>query len=209
MKNNVILKVELDNAVYNCKTAKNKAQTALQNLFKLADYPTPTTLADVTAHRLATFVAERCVAVSNTSLYNQAEKDRIVNDWIEWKIKAMPNVAAVENFVKEWQEVCPSLDGDTITTADITESLTPHFTVKVPDEAHQHNTLIDNARQAITTLRDWEKERDLKKIPLKELLHLKTEDLFQSWCNGSIKVSHDGETDSSRRWREAIYNATF
>lgn len=207
MTQNIILQQQLENAAYNCKTALNKAQEALYKLCKLADYPTPSTLTEITASNLVAFVAQRIEAVKNTPLYTQAQRDKIIADWVEWRFKAMPYVTAIEKFTNEWQDVSPYLDGGNIITADITQSLAPRFTVEVPLQAYTHIALIHNVKQAISELRDWEREQDTKKIPLKELLNLTEDGLLQSWANGGIKVNHRFDDEGVRVWREAI-NAT-
>ncbi len=206
MKNRIVLHQELGDAVYQCRTALRNAQEAIKELHRLADYPTPTTLADVTTQSLIAFVSQRQEAVKNTPIYTQAQKDKAVNDWTEWRTKAMPLVVAVENFVNDWQEVSPVLDTAdmTILTSDITESLTPLFTVDVPLQAHHHIELINGVRNSINDLRDWEREQDCKKVELKKLLSLNEEYIKQSWANGDIKVSHDYDDDKRLvAWRKA------
>ena len=205
MTNTVVLQQELQDAAFDCKTARNKAQEALKKLLSLADYPTPSTLAEVTVQRLTTFVTERINAVKKNLIYTQEQRSNIISDWIEWKTKAMPHVSAVETFVKNWPEVCPTLDTDTmsVATADIAESLTPRFTVEIPIQAHTHIALIHNVKQDINELREWEREQDTKKIPLERLLRLTENELFQSWSNGNIKVDHEKEDEFCKRWREA------
>lgn len=200
----IVLQQELKAAVYECRAALNKAQEALKELLKLADYPTPSRIEDITAANLVAFVQQRVEAVKNTPLYTQAQRDKYIDEWVEWRVKAMPHVAAVERFCNEWQEVAPRLDGGTITTADITESLTPRYTVQVPLQAHTHLQLINSVREAINSLRAWEKEQDTKKIPLQKLLNIKEDDLFQSWCNSSIMIDHTQDNAGAKLWREAI-----
>jgi hypothetical protein len=210
MKNKIVLHRELEGAVFNCKTALQRAQEALYQLNALADYPTPSTLADVTTKSLVAFVEQRIKAVMATSLYTTLEKEKITNNWIEWKVKAMPYVGAVESFVNDWQDVFPVLDTSdmTILTSDITESLTHRYIVEVPLQAHAHLALIEDVKKSIRALRQWEKEQDLKKIPLKELVNTSEDNLLQSWASGFIKVN-DADDEGAKRWREAVYNATF
>lgn len=117
----------------------------------------------------------------------------------------MPFVVAIENFVTEWQDVSPVLDTATMTilTSDITEALTPRFTVEVPIQAHRHLELIDELRRTITELRGWEREQDIKKIPLQKLLSFAESDLFQAWASGNIKVDHSQDTPRLCAWRKA------
>lgn len=201
----IVLNQELDDAVYKCRTALRKANEAIRALFKLADYPTPTTLADVTTSNLLAFVEQRINAVEATPIYTEAQKQQAVDDWTEWRFKAMPLVVAVEGFVNDWQEVSPVLDTATmqILTSDITESLAPRFTVEIPIQAHRHQELINAVRVAYNDLRDWEREQDCKKTPLKELLSLATDDLFQSWASGNIKVDHTLDDARLIAWRKA------
>lgn len=201
----IVLQRELEEAAYKCRTALRKANEAIRELHHLADYPTPTTLADVTTQSLIAFVSQRQEAVNNTPLYTAKERERIISDWTEWRTKAMPLVVAVENFVTEWQEVSPVLDTSdmTILTSDIAEALTPRFTAEIPLQAHRHLTLIDELRRTITELRGWEREQDTKKIPLQKLLSFTEEEIKQSWANGSIKVDHSQDTPRLCAWRNA------
>ena len=207
--NNVILQAELNAAVCDCKNDLNKAQAALFKLSKLSDYPKPKTLSNVTVKRLASFVADRCMAVSNTPLYTQEKKDEIISDWLAWKIKAVPHVSAIESFVTKWAVVRPILEGYNISTADITEALTPRYTVEVPVDADIHLAKIECVRQAIKDLRTWESGKDAKKIPLDKLLWHSENEIIQAWSNGSMRINHEFESESSRVWREALYNATL
>ena len=205
MTHSIVLSRELDEAVYNCRKALQKANEAITELHHLADYPTPTTLADVTTQSLIAFVSQRQEAVNNTPLYTAKERERIISNWTEWRTKAMPLVVAVENFVSEWQEVSPVLDTATmeILTKDITEALTPRFTAEIPLQAHRHLTLIDEVRRTITELRDWEGQQDIKKIPLNKLLSLNESDLYQAWASGTIKIDHSQDTPRLCAWRKA------
>lgn len=205
----IVLSKELEEATYQCRTALRKANEAITELFKLADYPTPTTLADVTTSNLLAFVSQRQEAVKNTPIYTQAQKQKAIDDWQEWRIKAMPLVVAVEQFVNDWQDVKPVLDTATMTiyTSDIDEALTPRFTVEVPIQAHRHLELINNVRTTIAELREWEHEQDCKKIPLNKLLNLNESDLYQSWANGSIKVDHTQDDARLIAWRKAQNDA--
>ncbi len=209
MTHSIVLSRELDEAVYNCRKALQKANEAITELHHLADYPTPTTLADVTTQSLIAFVSQRQEAVNNTPLYTAKERERIISNWTEWRTKAMPLVVAVENFVSEWQEVSPVLDTATmeILTKDITEALTPRFTAEIPLQAHRHLTLIDEVRRTITELRDWEGQQDIKKIPLNKLLSLNESDLYQAWASGTIKIDHSQDTPRLCAWRKAQNDA--
>lgn len=203
--NTIVLHQELEEAAYKCRTALNKANEAIRELHKLADYPTPSTLKDVTSGNLCAFVEQRIKAVKATPIYTAAQRDKAVNDWQEWRIKTMPLVVAIEQFVNDWQEVQPVLDTAdmSILTSDIAEALAPRFTVEIPIQAHRHQELINAVGIAITELRDWEREHDIKKLPLKELLSLSTDDLFQSWASGNIKVDHTQDTPRLCAWRKA------
>jgi len=205
MTHTIVLSRELDEAVYNCRKALQKANEAIRELFKLADYPTPSTLKDVTASNLVAFVEQRIKAVEATPIYTAAQREKAISDWTEWRFKAMPFVVAVENFVTDWQEVSPVLDTATmeILTSDITEALTPRFTVEIPIQAHRHQELINSVANAIKDLRAWEREQDIKKLPLKELLSLNQGDIFQAWASGTIKIDHSVDTPRLCAWRNA------
>ena len=117
----------------------------------------------------------------------------------------MPYVGAVETFFNEWQDVNPVLDTAdmSILTSDITEALTPRFTAEIPLQAHTHLTLIHNVKQAISELRDWEREQDVNKLPLKELVYIREDNLLQSWANGNIKIDHSQDDAQLIAWRKA------
>lgn len=205
MTNQIVLQKELDEAAYNCRSSLRKANEALRELHKLADYPTPNSLSDVTASNLLAFVEQRVKAVKATPIYTHEQQKKYIDEWVEWRVKAMPHVAAVERFVNDWRDVSPVLDTSTMTilTSDIAESLTPRFTTEIPLAAHRHITLIDEVRRAINELREWEREQDVKKIDLKELLSFTDEDLQQSWANSSILIDHSQDTPRICAWRNA------
>lgn len=209
MLKEIVLKQDLQEAVSNCQAALNKAQAALYELHKLSDYPTPSTLADVTASGLMAFVSQRVEAVRGTTLYTEAQRAKIIDEWVEWRVKAMPHVAAVEAFVNDWQVVSPVLDTATMTiyTSDLNECLTPLYTVAAPLQAHTHWQLINNVRDAINELRAWEKEQDTYKLPIAKLLQKSEEDIITSWVKGTIKVDH--RYDDVASWREAVEAATL
>lgn len=205
MTHTIVLQQELDDATYKCRTALRKANEAISELHKLVDYPTPTTLKEVSTRNLLAFTEQRINAVQATPIYTLSQKQQVIDGWTEWRVKAMPLVVAVENFVSEWQEVDPVLDTATmsILTSDITEALTPRFTAEIPLQAHRHIELINNVKTTITELREWEIEQDCKKIPLNKLLSLNESDLYQSWANASIKVDHSEDTPRLCAWRNA------
>ncbi len=205
MSNTIILQQELGEAAYNCRKALNKAQEAIRELHKLSDYPTPSTLADVTTSNLLAFVEQRIKAVEATDLYTISEKEERANNWTEWQVNTMPYVVTIESFFNDWQDVSPVLDTSdmTILTSDINESLTPRFTVEIPLQAHTHIALIHNVKQAISELREWETEQDCKKIDLKSLLSYDESNLFQSWANGTIMIDHSQDDARLIAWRKA------
>lgn len=205
MTHTIVLQQKLDDAAYKCRTALRKANEAISELHKLVDYPTPTTLKEVSTRNLLAFTEQRINAVQATPIYTLSQKQQVIDGWTEWRVKAMPLVVAVENFVSEWQEVNPVLDTATmsILTSDITESLVPRFTVEIPIQAHRHQELINSVANAIEDLRAWEREQDIKKLPLKELLSLNQGDIFQAWASGNIKVDHSQDTPRLCAWRNA------
>lgn len=205
MTHNIILQQELEEAAYKCRKALQQANDALKELLKLDDYPTPTTLKEVTLSHLISLNGHRVDAVMASPIYTQEQKNKAINEWTQWRIKAMPHVAAVENFVTDWKDVSPVLDTAdmTICTTDLTEALTPRFTVEVPLQAHTHIALIHKVREAYNELRAWEAEQDIKKVELKKLLSIAENDLFQSWAAGNIKVDHTHDTPSLIAWRKA------
>ena len=202
--NTIVLTQDLSEAAYQCRHSLNKAQEALKELLKLADYPKPSRLEDVTAANLVAFVQQRVNAVKATPIYTHEQQKKYIDEWVEWRIKAMPHVAAVERFVSDWREVAPVLHGGTITTADITEALTPRYTVQVPLQAHTHLQLINSVKEAINSLRAWEREQDTKKIPLQKLLGIKEDDLLQSWASGSIMIDHSQDDKGAKVWRDVL-----
>ena len=212
MTHTIVLQQELNEATYQCRKSLQRANEAITELHRLSDYPTPSTLKDVTTSNLVAFVEQRVNAVKATPIYTAAQREKAISDWTEWRIKAMPHVVAVENFVNDWQDVNPVLDTSdmSILTSDIAEALTPKFTVEIPIQAHHHLQLINNVRHAYYELREWEQEQDINKVELKKLLSISENDLFQVWANGSIKINHQFDDDPSlRAWRQAQSDATF
>ena len=75
--NTIVLTQDLSEAAYQCRHALNQAQAALKELLKLADYPKPRTLEDVTAANLVAFVQQRVNAIKATPIYTHEQQKKI------------------------------------------------------------------------------------------------------------------------------------
>lgn len=73
---------------------------------------------------------------------------------------------------------------------DIDELVRSRCTRDVPPEAAVHYSLIRRIDEAIQSLRKWERQEDVKKLPLKNLLALPTNSMAAMWATGDIRIDH-------------------
>ena len=118
----------------------------------------------------------------------ESEKKQKLSAWRGWHRKITTNVNAIvrslETYSLGWvfdnavSNICPS--------ADIEEAASQSAVIDVPAEAAEHAKLISAVLQSVTSLREFEKERNVVKIPLKQLCGLEADKLAERWATGSI-----------------------
>ena len=132
-------------------------------------------------------------AIEDDVVLTQSAKADAARQWRQWhKIVAThigticKNLRTWENAKWKWDESIMNI----VPTCKPFDIAAEHAKRSVPPLAQEHANLIDGVRIALATLRDWEEERDVCRIPLLELLNLDAEGLATRWADGSIKTNH-------------------
>lgn len=140
---------------------------------------------------LQTVCDERKKAVGEAKFLTSEQRKSFTAQWDNLYKRMQPHVSRIQYFIESIKDQYV-FDEDTqnIKCRDIAELATKKATHIVPTEAGEHWEKIQGVLSAINDLRKWESERDVKKIPLTELLTIKTSRFCKSWVTGLIKRDH-------------------
>lgn len=110
-----------------------------------------------------------------------AKKKEVLNMWDELGKQARQHITRIQKFFDEYGNVTYEVRDGIITITNKDAILDKASTMIVPEDAQKHYELWCGVRDAITELRKWEREHDLKKFPLNELIHLNYEEIEPTW----------------------------
>lgn len=131
-------------------------------------------------------------AIRNAEFLTAGQKVSQHLNWGKISTKAIALINTIQDFlasVPNEQYVHDPQIGN-FHLRDISEIARSRCTRDVPPEAATHYALIRNIEEAIKSLRVWEKQQDVKKLPLKHLLALPCESVASIWSHGDIIVDH-------------------
>lgn len=173
----------------------------------LGDIPSPDKLSP---DWLATVISEKKKAINENPALPSSAKEGLLKDWVTIHRQAAKDIGIVmklydaipaSNIKKnEFLEGLYVLDADGLASAAAT--------VEVPEDAKTHYRLIVGVRDAVSALRSWEHEKDIKKYRLGVLIdHVGDTNLFaQKWARGDY---HRQVLDDADRRKQEIYEETF
>lgn len=201
----VVLEKERTEAAGEIRLAIGSIHDAVRHLQELQDFEAPLS-ADPNDWQEALKKAgkrkdEALKAIASNMMLTQENKMELAAEWKEWHkkaatacntiIKLITKFAACKfRFDKELQDIVP-----TIPTMDVAEAQAMR---DVPPEAKDHALLLAIVYDAVSGLRRWEQEHDVRKIRLEQLLCLDETQLAEAWANGSVRYPSFQDFDKAR-----------
>jgi hypothetical protein len=191
----VIIDNELREADHVLRRSLREAQAAyaeLRELQDLGEIPMPNLC---TPEWLDKVISAKREAIKQVDFLTEAQKSSQLMHFGKLQKKALKLIEIVWNFIEsipsEQYVYDPMLA--TFFLRDIDALLTERCTHTVPVEAAEHRKLIEAVRGTIHDLRTWEKQNDLKKLRLEDLLRMSPTQLAIEWVSENLRVdrSHD------------------
>jgi len=173
----------------------------------LGEIPSPEKLS---SGWLASVIDEKKKAITMNPALPSDTKNSLIKDWTVIHREASKAIAIIRRLYdaipatnikkNEFLEGLYVLDADGLASAAAT--------VEVPEDAKTHYQLIVGVRDAVSALRTWEKEKEIKKYRLGVLIdHAGDTFLFaEKWARGDY---HRQVLDDADRRKQQIYEETF
>lgn len=192
--------------------AINRMRSAYVSLRNIKDLQRLPKLEKITPEWLVDVIHGHIEAIENSKELTTARKEEMISDWREIQKRAQINVNIIHNLFCQFPIVKMEYDytiKNYICTnkAEVVQSVGSH---KVPEEAQEHYNLFIDVEEAINRLRAWEKERNLKKFVLRDILmrYHSPEAFARLWVQGTFtknKFDLEPENEQSRKIYESNY----
>lgn len=173
----------------------------------LGEIPSPENLS---TDWLASVIDAKKKAINENPALPSSAKEGLLKDWVTIHRQAAKDIGIVRKLYdaipatnikkNEFLEGLYVLDADGLAREAAT--------VEVPQDAKTHYKLIAGVRDAVSALRTWEKEKDIKKYRLGVLIdHVSDVQLFaEKWARGDY---HRQVLDDVDRRKQQIFEETF
>lgn len=192
MPKTIVLEAEIhsiDSAQRKGLREAQDAYTALHQIEDLGEVPEPV---KCTQEWIINFAEEKKKAIRNADFLTASQRQSQGVHFGRLSAKAIGLVSTIQDFlasVPSDQYVYDSQIAN-FHLRDIDELVRSRCTRDVPPEASVHYSLIRNIDEAIKSLRKWEKQQDVKKLPLKHLLSLPSDGIAAMWATRDIRIDH-------------------
>ena len=166
----------------------NCAYTELSKMEDLGETPAPH---DCTTKWLSEYIAAKEKAVNQAEFLTMNQKVDHLKHWQNIKSKALKYINVLQAFISGLPTDQYIFDAEkaTIKIKDINSLLDTRCCREVPADAQKHWELINEVRKTIENLRNWEKEKDLKKYRLEELFSMTPEHFASLWATHEILIN--------------------
>lgn len=187
----VVLEKEKIEAIGEIQQSVRQIKEALSKLKELQDFTLPTS-ADPSAWNEALNNADKrkadaLKAIDSDMALPTNTKQKLAQEWKEWHKAVAVNTNIIIRLVTKNPDCKFEWKNDTIEpTVPAMEVATVQAMRDVPSEAKDHALLIAIAHDAVKGLREWEREHQVKKIRLEQLLSLDSTQLAEKWANGDV-----------------------
>jgi hypothetical protein len=189
----VVLDKERLEAAGEIRLAIGRIHDAVRHLQEMQDFETPQS-ADPNDWQAALKKTdqrrdEALKAIAADMRLTQDGKAELAADWKEWHRKVVGYTNVVLKQITQYQEckfVWDSQAKTIVPSVPTMEVATAQATRDVPPEARDHALLLAILHDAVSGLREWEREHGVRKIRLEQLLCLSEEELAEAWVNGNF-----------------------
>ena len=187
----IIIERERQRAADALRDSLKKAHGAYSQLKQMPDLENVPLPHLCTEEWLTTFISEKKESVKKCDFLTLAKKQAQIEDWERLEQMARNHIQILQSFILSLpsdQYICNS-DGN-FYIRDIDALLDGRCTRQVPPDAQRHFDMIQSVKNGIQTLRDWERERDVRKYKLEELFTMPVEHFTALWATDEIRINH-------------------
>lgn len=173
------------------RKAVRSLQTAVKGLQKEDIQPTSATVEEwqQVKRNLAERRDKAWQHVKEDASLVDSEKAQRLAMWRGWYVTRVTYANTVLRILNEYPQAGWQFDEvvkNIVPTKSLDEIADEAATVEVPKEARDHAVYITAAREAIESLREWERQHHVSKLRLDQLFSLDEKELSTRWAMGTI-----------------------
>lgn len=120
-----------------------------------------------------------------------AKKKEILDMWEELRKQVRQHITTIQGFFENYDSVEYEVNDGIIMVTNKNEILDAASMIIVPQDAQKHYELWCGVLDAVKELRTWERERNLKKFPLTDIIRndyspIDPDNFALQWCCGTF-----------------------
>ncbi len=178
---------KIDEALRKSQCEAQEAYNHLKEFADLGEIPLPM---DCTHEWVEAVVEKKKEAINKAEFLTTAQRNSQIMHFSKLCKKADELVGIIQDFIKSVPPNRFAYDEriDTFYIKGIKALATERSTHEVPEDAQKHWQLIQQVKKAIDNLREWERERELQKIPLEQLFEIEPQRFAELWATNKMKL---------------------
>ena len=168
----IIVEQERRDAETSLRRGIREIQEQITELQKIAEWVTPSDIKTISYEYFKGVIAPCVDAVrSDISLTEKERQERLLS-WRQLCAQVGRHTSRIVAVVEAWPEVTWEYDNTVknfVPTSDLNSIVDARSTHPVPPLAIEHFELIQEAKNAVQQLREWEEKHNIKTMPLQSL----------------------------------------
>lgn len=167
-----------------------RMQDAYASLRDMADYDCPQRLEELTTDAIDHLTEERVNKALADDTMLPSEIEQRVEKFKTLHRAVVRQLNIVRKIIDKWPDAKFAYDSivmNIVPTADVETVVALRCTREVPAIAQQHGRLITTVMEAVSKLREFEKNEGIQKLRLEQLNALNADSFAELWAGGSIK----------------------
>jgi hypothetical protein len=210
----VIIQQHRDEVLGELRQSIKAIQTSINALKTISDFSVPQSADPAQWAKALAAANERkdtaYRAINDNLAFTCEQKAESLKAWRSWHFVISKHIGGIIRALQKWPTAAWRWDmqGQNIVPGCSTYSIADMMATKpVPPECQEHAEKVDAVRQSILTLREWEQQHGIRKLPIEPLLKTDIESLCVQWATGSILRQHG--LDNVTASRVAVFESTF
>lgn len=185
----IVVRQEFNDADAELRKAVQAMQGAYNTLLSIEELQPLPSLQEIKESWVRSIVEEKKALISADASLTQDERKKRFAAWNFIVTRSAKPIATINNILQKWEDSNWMYDKDinNFYITNLEEVVTTIATHVVPQEAHQHFQLIQEALEKVRELRLWEDEHDVKSQPLADLQAVSPIVFAESWITCSMK----------------------
>lgn len=185
----IVVRQQFNDTDAELRKAVQAMQAAYQTMLSIEELQPLPSLSEIQESWVRSIVEEKKALISADISLTQPERKQRFDAWNFIIARSSKAISTITNILQNWTDAQWVYDEaiNNYYCINFEEVVTSIATHEVPEEAHQHYKLIQEALEKVRELRQWEDATDVKSLPLADLQAVSPIVFAESWITGSMK----------------------